>query len=381
MKFLTSLLGFAFNHTSAQTALAYGLASNISAVAIGDSEWLKLSPYFEGDYWEQEGKQWKKYRQVVSKTHGEKLVTAFNAVRDESGERFRGLPIYRGHPDADPQRWPDERRLGGVMAIEAREDGIYAKVAWNDEGERNRQQGYLVYPSPAWPYDLRLKSKTGRIEPVELRSIGMTNSPRISGVPAWTNSDPANQPNENDMNLKALLLRILGLADTATDTEIETAANAFEAKVAAKNQAVLDVEKNKVVAACSERDKAQADLEKYRKVAINSIKTEAINSGKVTAAEWPGFETRLATNFDDTAKEISEKKPALNTDPLKITKRGDDISTPAGRTLAFNARITELTSPVAQGGKGFTLDAAIQQMRANADDAALLKAMEEAGQS
>lgn len=180
----------AANASSAGAAggVAYGLAINIAPQMIGAGEWLKLSPWFEGDYYEKEGMNWKKYRQVVRREHGDRIVAAFNALRATMGERFRGLPIYRGHPDADPQRWPDERRLGAVMDVEARGDGLYVKAQWNDDGEKNRAQGYLVYPSPAWPYDLQIKSRSGRIEPIELRSIGMTNTPRIGEVPAWTNS-------------------------------------------------------------------------------------------------------------------------------------------------------------------------------------------------
>ncbi len=117
------------------------------------------------------------------------MAAAFNALAARKGDKFRGLPIYAGHPDADPKRWPDERRLGGVTAVEAREDGLYVRAAWNDLGEKNRAEGYLVYPSPAWLYDLRAARRSGVIAPDELRSVGLTNTPRLPDVPAWTNSD------------------------------------------------------------------------------------------------------------------------------------------------------------------------------------------------
>jgi hypothetical protein len=369
------LIVLAINHFNG-TGLAFGLAANINAAAIGSGEWTKLTPYVDGDYWENEKGKWTKYRQVVSKEHGDRLVIAFNALAEKQGENFRGLPIYAGHPDADPQRWPDERRLGGVMGIEARADGIYVKCAWNDLGEKNRAEGYLVYPSPAWPYDLRLKAQTGRIEPLELRSIGMTNTPRIAGVPAWTNSDPSlNQPNQTDIMIKTLLCKILGIAETSTDEEINKAGEAFIAKTSADTataENALKVEKDKAIAACSERDQAKKDAEKFQKLAVNAKTSAAVTARKITAAEVPAWETKLATNFDEAARELDGKSAVLPNEDLKITQRTGDLSTPAGRKLAFNTAVD------AHMAKGLGYDAAINAMRANPEEAALLAAMEPA---
>jgi phage I-like protein len=337
---------------------------------------VKLSPYFEGDYWEQEGKAWKKYRQVVTREHGERIAAAFNALAAQMGANFRGLPIYAGHPDARPDRWPDESRLGGIMAVEAREDGIYVKPAWNARGEENRREGYLVFPSPAWPYDEQAKRTSGRIEPIELRSVGMTNTPRIREVPAWTNADPSpDQPptNQNDTNMDLKqLAELIGLDPaTATEDSIVAAIKALLEKCAAatneKTEATrkMEEEKGKAIA-------ANALVEKFRGIAINSLKTEAINGGKVTAAEWPSFETRLATNFDEVATEIRGKSGKLPTDSLRITKQAGDLTTPGARQIAFNAAI----EPHIQ--KGLSIDDAIAAVRATTEGAALLKAMEDA---
>lgn len=399
MNLFRRLLSLAFNHTHS-TALACGCAANVLAEPIGAGEWFKLSPYFEGDYWTKEGQGWKRYRQVVTREHGNRLVTAFNALRDKQGERFRGLPIYRGHPDVDASRWPDESRLGGVMALEAREDGIYAQVAWNDEGERNRQQGYLVYPSPTWPYDVRAAAATNRIEPIELRSIGMTNSPRIDGVPAWTNADespnpPGDEPGTTtNTPMPSWLLELLGLPADATEEQIKSAITSLK-ESAASAQNAMEAEKQRATDASTERDDAkrerdtavnartaaEADAAKFRALAINATITGAINSGRITAAEQAGFEQKLAANFDEAAAEIAAKQPALNTQPLTLTKRTDDLSTPAGRKLAYNAMLDEFMRPVAQGGKGLGFDEANAAIAADPNGAALIKAMNDASQA
>lgn len=379
---LISLASLAINHFGgSSTGMAFGLAANINAEAIGADEWVKLTPYVDGDYWEEENGKWKKYRQVVSKAHGDKLAAAFNAQASRIGANFRGLPIYAGHPDADPKRWTDERRLGGVMGVEAREDGIYVKCAWNDLGEANRSQGYLVYPSPAWPYDLKLKAQTGRIEPLELRSVGMTNTPRIAGVPAWTNSDPSpDQPTNDDPNdimNKKDLCKMLGLPETASDEEIQTklAANSAAVATLATNQAALEAEKQKAITATSAADAAKLEAEKFRTLAINSKTSAAVTARKITAAEVKDWETKLATNFDAHAAELDGKAAVLPNDPLNLTQRTDDTSTPVGRRLAFNAMLDPLIA------KGLGIDAAMDSIRSTKDGAALLKAMDDASKT
>ena len=122
------------------------------------------------------------------------MVKGFNSTLAKIGRFFRGLPVYVGHPDGDPVRWPDEKRLGGVSALEAREDGLYCKVAWNSAGRENRAEGYYVYPSGAWYYNEEQALATGIILPESLGSVGLTNNPNIGGVTPWTNSRPVAVP-------------------------------------------------------------------------------------------------------------------------------------------------------------------------------------------
>ncbi len=87
---------------------------------------------------------------------------------------------------------------------------------------------------------------------------------------------------------------------------------------------------------------------------------------------------RFERDFDAAARELGERRLALNTHALGLRPDGAglDLSTAHGRAAAFNARIDALTRPVVAGGKGLQFDAAITEMRASAEDAALLRAME-----
>ncbi len=350
-----------FHRPNKAQGTALGLACNFDARAISDAAdtdgWLLLAPYGETTYWHEEPSGgWKAYRQVFTAAQGERMAAAFNALAVRRGGEFRGLPIYAGHPDADPKRWPDERRLGGVTAVEARGDGLYVRAAWNDLGEKNRAEGYLVYPSPAWLYDLRSARSSGVIAPDELRSVGLTNTPRLPDVPAWTNSDAPLSETNPIMNYKAILLEHLGLPEDATDDAIQQA------------HATLR----------TQRDQARDEAGRFRTAAVNAQLDAAVNAGRLSAAEREGFAGRFERDFDAATRELGERRLALNTHSLGLrpTGPGVDLGTAHGRAAAFNARIDALTRPVTAGGKGLRFDAAITEMRTSAEDSALLRAME-----
>ena len=362
-------------NTDRNLALGVNAAACPEAVELAESGgWLLLAPYGETPYWHEEktgGGGWKQFRQVFTQAQGEQMVAAFNALATRKGGKFRGLPIYAGHPDADPVRWPDERRLGGVTGMEARVDGLYVRAAWNDLGEQNRAQGYLVYPSPAWLYDLRTAKSSGIIAPDELRSVGLTNTPRLPDVPAWTNSADTFSKTHTDthMNYKALLIQHLGLPDDASDELIQQAHD--------DRQRATEAARQEAAAACAERDHALADARRFRGAAVNAQLDAAINAGRVSAAEREGFVQRFERDYEEALRMLGERRPALNTQPLGLrpSAPGLDLSTAHGRATAFNARLDTLMRPVAAGGRGLRFDAAIAEMRGSAEDAALLQAM------
>jgi hypothetical protein len=435
MKKLLQFFGLATNQ--ANHPLAIGTAVNVEA--IGEAEWVEF-PYGETDYWQQmPDKKWRKFTQVFLKPQAQKMVTAINTVRASKGSNWRGLPIYVGHPDADAARWPDDRRLGGIMEMEAGEDRMRLKVAWNDLGEKNKEQGYYVYPSPAWLYDIKAALNTGRIVPDELRSVGLTNTPRIPDSPAWTNVDgpgsslseannpvmPAGSagptktnPTDNIMNHRAMLLKLLqkhhspNLSDDATDDQIATACNsalaneplnvsklsvnvgdqAFELQIAGEAPATLPAQLVAVNAAASELPAVKATLgtiqtdlatatgnvTKFRDLATNSLLDAALNAGRISAAERAELVADFTADFDAAATKLAaKKKTALNMQRLELQPTGDgDLTTPHGRQLAFNAALDEYQRPVEKGGKGIRdINEAIAAMRGNPAHKAILDAM------
>lgn len=162
--------------------VAFNIALEPTAIQRA-ADWFLLCPYFEdGSYTLGQGSSARQCRQVFSRSQADQMVTAFNTAASRRGTNWRGLSVFAGHPDVDPQRWPDERRLGSVVALEARRDGLWSKVAWNTLGRENMLQSYLCYPSPLWLFNVAEARSTGTVRPDELQSVGMTNAPTLAQV-------------------------------------------------------------------------------------------------------------------------------------------------------------------------------------------------------
>lgn len=346
------------------------IAANANALAAyeGDKppteEWLMISPY--GEFPNPKGLQ------RVTKAHAEKMVTAFNSVLGRLGRLFRGLPIYVGHPDVMPDRWPDDRRIGKVTDLEARAEGLFGKVAWNDLGLRNREQGYHVFPSPAWLFP---KSDRGVIDPDELLSIGMTNTPQIAESVPWT-ANAATTGTTQEKAMKDKLIKLLGLAADASDEQIETAVNAKLTEIQTLITQKTDLD-GKLITANSRITTLEGDVKTVKDTAANARKAHAkdlldtaINSGRITQAERAEFEAGFESDFDATAQKLAAKKDsALNTKEITLGDRKTSIATASERSAiidqAVNARMKE----------GASYEAAFNAVQADPAFAAVFAAM------
>ena len=131
--------------------------------------WFKISPYgtFRGKV---PGRP-----QTVALENAKAMEGELNSVVGILGRAFRGVPIYHGHPDVDPEIWPDDRRIGKITKLEARANGLWGLAEWNSIGQANKVEGWWIYPSPRWDAPA---GKTS-FAPDRLISIGLTNTPRI----------------------------------------------------------------------------------------------------------------------------------------------------------------------------------------------------------
>lgn len=362
----------AINHdASEEEGIAFGTAINIAPIDVSEDDWIDISPY--GEFPNEQGTQ------EIDRSAADEMVTNFNSFTGKLGRLFRGIPIYRGHPYQRPDLWPDDTRYGRVNELRAGEQTLQGKVAWNDLGQKNKEQGYWVYPSPGWNFK---RLPNGKIKPFRLDHIGLTNNPnilesvpvtnaRISAAPAKS-EQPETESKTNIMD-KTKLIAALGLKAEATDEEIETAINALKEEKAnlATNAQSLNTAKAQADAAT---EVANAAAKKFKKLAIEHKLDLAVNDGRLTAAELPAWGTKFESDFDAAAKDLKEKQAALNTKGLNLRPNGRDLSDASKRRVAFNSRLDELMQPD-RDGRSLSMKEAIAKMNSNDEDRALLEAM------
>lgn len=96
-------------------------------------------------------------------------------------QRVLGLPWYVGHPDHDAFKadYKDKTAKGRIKKLEARDDGLWANVRWNDEGKSLIKAEAFHGHSVNW----RMRQNGGAWSPFSLKSVGFTNEPQIPVPP------------------------------------------------------------------------------------------------------------------------------------------------------------------------------------------------------
>ena len=313
-----------YRETAIANALDPSDAIDFSETADG---WFKIAPYgvFRG--------RTPNRMQHISQENAKLMEGEFNSLLGKLGRAFRGIPIYHGHPDVDPEIWTDDRRIGKVTKLEARADGLWGYAEWNSIGEENKREGWWIYPIPRWD------SPPGqaRFTPDRLISIGLTNTPRIEVSEPVFNSQLETDNTTTLMDPK-LIREKLGLAPEATDEEVLakldgviSAATEAETKVpelenaAQTAQAAADAEKKeKDEMACSVTQK-DAEIISLREAHNNALLDAAERETRITPAERPAWAAKLnGTNRETEINSLKALAPKRNTKALDLSARRED---------------------------------------------------------
>ncbi len=142
--------------------------------------WVCIAPY--GDWPNAQGLQ------RFDQTDAKNLVNQFNGIIN-TPQRMLGLPWYIGHPDHPnfANKYKDTKAYGRIKQLEARNDGLYAGVKLNDDGEKILASEAFDGHSVNW-FLKPDKSDKRAFRPVRLKSVGWTNEPNIS-VPTFTTAN------------------------------------------------------------------------------------------------------------------------------------------------------------------------------------------------
>jgi hypothetical protein len=230
-------------------------------------------------------------------------------------------PVYKGHPDVPgrPDSDPSAPAWGWVDRIEPTATGANFYRRMNETGERAIANAEFRYYSPYWD----LRRVKGGLQPVRLRSMGLTNNPRIPVPPI------ANDDNPETMKLSPKIAKLLGLAEDGdhTDETVSAACDALITKMSGHETAANDAQ-TRLTTAQTELTTVKGQLSAAND-ALKSARTARIDlalSGLVAASKLTGAERDtaraelLAIENDDQIgtrlEELGKVDPKLKKKPV-----------------------------------------------------------------
>jgi len=343
----------ACNEVDEQTAIAA-----INEALGGDQEWVRIAPYREMPN--------SVGLQVFDRRAADAMVSAFNSLPERAARLFRGLPVYVGHPD--DQGWsranPSIRAeaVGRIKELQPRDDGLYGRVAWNDEGKRliSGDAAAYAYHSPRWSMRA-IPGRAKTFRPELLHSIGLTNHPNIPDLPIGLNEAERAKSIAMKKSILALLAALgrPAIAVDATDAQFETALNAAApvATSAVADQGKLGPAQTSLTEATNEANTLKTERDGLKTkvtdltTAVNTeraaradgILVGAVNTGRISEADKPAWKTKLtADGADITAinTEMQALKPALNTGKPDLGGRKGEANVQGG-IIAINEAIAK----------------------------------------
>ena len=290
--------------------------SNGAIDAHGAGGWVLLAPY--GNWPNADGLQ------KFERSDAEAIVGNFNSFANTVA-RFMGLPWYVGHPDhpSFAARFKDTASKGRIKQLEAREDGLWANVKWNDEGKKLISEEAFHGHSVNW----KVRRDGAGWRPVSLKSVGFTNEPNIPVPPILV----ANQ--KQTMNILQKLLKLLGLAEDAKEDQIEQVANSVVARASIYDKLLALV--------------GLTDAEK-RKTSATEIANTHKDDGLVTHIF--AVEGREAAAVANVAT-LTAERDAANTKLLEIEPKANKLPTVEGELTLANGKVSTLETTFANERK------------------------------
>ena len=276
-------------------------------------------------------------------TEGQRMMQVIDkkAVESMAAQPIEGAPLLvdYDHFSYDPER--SSEAAGWITALESRPDGLYAKIEWTDTGSTAVQNKRYRFVSPVWyPGDCEPVAN-GKIRPLRLDSIALTNSPNLKGMRPLSNradreSSLNNRAGEVQMNELKILL---GLVETATDADVVAAVKALKTSAGE-----ADALKNRVTTAegklkAAEQKQLEADADAF----CDTHAAVIANRDQVKAqfiANRAGTEALFGSIKPAVETKTTEKAPIHNRQ--KSGEEGKPDAAAESKAAAIRNRATEI---------------------------------------
>jgi len=172
---------------------------------------------------------------VIDRAHGDpdpivqivdaEAVAAMVRRFAESAQQGVGMLVDFDHESLQPDG--STRAAGWIQEMQAREDGLYARIRWSAAGLAAVQGGDYLYLSPVFPEtgaeELgRDAAGHRRLRLREISRAAVTNDPGLRGIRAVANRATPQTPDPKGPQM-IKLAKLLNLPDTATEDDLAAA--------------------------------------------------------------------------------------------------------------------------------------------------------------
>lgn len=315
-----------------------------------------------------------KRKQVFRREGAQEMVAALE--NEKGNDPDFGIPIFIGHPDMPElaNEYPDKAAYAWIYSMEAGPTGLVLHPKWSAEGEALLANAKYRFPSPYWSCRVDA-ANSNTVYPFQLISIGLTNRPNIRAIGALVNEETprtvaasasgsgAEITQQGETQMKELLLKLLGLANEATDEQIQEAAKDVDvpalklalanektasATAQAAHETALANEKAAGVAGKTALETALANekavVKAERAARIELLVNAAITDGRVTLAAKPQWLADLDADFAGKSVALANAKPATSSESKTkdLGQRKPEVMDRQDKVLALvNARMKE----------------------------------------
>lgn len=224
------------------------------ANSLPDDGWYHVAPFGEFSVKTADGKR---ILQVLDQR-------AIKAMAERLIEDGGPLLVDYDHFSYDTEK-PSEA-AGWIYELDAREDGLWARIEWTDTGSAAVMNKRYRFVSPVWYPDEceAVANQADAIRPLRLDSIALTNSPNLKGMRPLSNRGTADEPLKHraeERKPMKELITLLGLKEDATPEAIVNSVTALKTSadeaVALTNRA--ETAEGKLAAAETKQLEADAD--------------------------------------------------------------------------------------------------------------------------
>lgn len=225
------------------------------------------------------------------------------------------LPIdyhHRGSSSDSSIRNEDKVAAGWVRELRASNAGLEGLVSWTDRARERIQADELAYFSPEWFHD-GVDKTTGKTQGPTFCGGGLLNDPFFLGElqPMAAAANPSPQSEESTVN-KKLLCQRLGLAEDATDEQINAALAAEPVKAAAVDESLkasVETLKGELAKSTERATAAEKRVETIEKATakkeLEALQNKLIGEGKLKADGKPRIE-KLVAAFKGDIEEVAK---------------------------------------------------------------------------